>query len=84
MDIDISQRRICDFMKAFSKFLGGGGEACFIKATVPLKYTVFWAFQVTLGVKNPPGSVGDIMRHGFNPWLGRSPGGGDGYPLQYP
>ena len=29
-------------------------------------------------VKNPPANAGD-----FNPWSGRSPGEGDGSPLQY-
>ena len=72
MDIYILQRRIYDFMKAFSKFLVGR-EACFIKPTVSLKYSVFWAFQVTLVVKNPPANAGDIMRHRFNPWVGKIP-----------
>ena len=31
-------------------------------------------------VKNPPGNVGDV---GSIPGLGRSPGEGKGYPLQY-
>ena len=31
-------------------------------------------------VKNPPANVGDA---GSNPGLGRSPGGGNGNPLQY-
>ena len=29
-----------------------------------------------------PANVGD-MRHGFNPWIGKIPGGGHGNPLQY-
>ena len=72
MDIYILQRRIYDFMKAFSKFLGGL-EACFIKPTVSLKYSVFGAFQVTLVVKNLPANAGDIMRHEFSPWVGKIP-----------
>ena len=32
-------------------------------------------------VKNPRASVGDLSS---NPRLGRSPGGGNGHPLQYP
>ena len=31
-------------------------------------------------VKNPPANAGDV---GLNPKLGRSPGGGNGNPLQY-
>ena len=33
-------------------------------------------------VKNPPANAGDI-RHGFNPWAGKIPGGGNSNPLQY-
>ena len=42
--------------------------------------------QVALVVKNPPASAGDggvIKDAGFTPGLGRSPGGGQGNPLQY-
>ena len=34
-------------------------------------------------VKNLLASVGDNMRCGFSPGLGRFPGGGNGNPLQY-
>ena len=34
-------------------------------------------------VKNPPANAGDTGRFRFNPWLGRSPGGGNDNPLQY-
>ena len=34
-------------------------------------------------VKNPPANVGDVRNTGLIPGLGRSPGGGKGYPLQY-
>ena len=34
-------------------------------------------------VKNGTSDTGDIMRHGFDPWAGRSPGEGHGNPLQY-
>ena len=33
-------------------------------------------------VENPPASAGDIRDAGSNPGLGRSPGGGNGNPLQ--
>ena len=39
--------------------------------------------QVALVVKNPPVSVGDERDPGSIPGLGRSPGGGNGNPLQY-
>ena len=41
------------------------------------------AFQVALVVKNPPASAGDIRDTGSIPGLGRSPGEGNGSPLQY-
>ena len=34
-------------------------------------------------VKNPPASAGDIRDAGLIPGLGRSPGEGNGNPLQY-
>ena len=37
---------------------------------------------MALVVKNPPANAGD-MRHGLNPGSGRSPGGGQGNPLQH-
>ena len=39
--------------------------------------------QVALVVKNPPDNAGDINRLGFNPWVRKSLGGGNGNPLQY-
>ena len=39
--------------------------------------------QVVLVVKNPPTSRGDIREVGLIPGSGRSPGGGNGNPLQY-
>ena len=33
-------------------------------------------------VKNPPASAGDVRDMGSNPGLGKSPGGGNGNPLQ--
>ena len=41
------------------------------------------ASLVALVVKNPPASAGDIREVGSIPALGRSPGGGQGNPLQY-
>ena len=34
-------------------------------------------------VKSPPANVGDTRNAGSIPWSGRSPGGGNGNPLQY-
>ena len=34
-------------------------------------------------VKNPPANVGDVRDMGSIPESGRSPGGGNGNPLQY-
>ena len=40
--------------------------------------------QVVLAVKNPPANAGDTRDAGLMPGLGRSPGGGNGNPLQNP
>ena len=40
-------------------------------------------FQVAPVVRNLPASAGDANRLGFNPKVGRSPGGEHGNPLQY-
>ena len=42
-----------------------------------------WASQVVLVVKNPPANAGDIRDVGWIPGSGRSPGEGNGNPLQY-
>ena len=39
-------------------------------------------FQVALVVKNLPAKAGDARDAGLIPGLGRSPGGGNGNPLQ--
>ena len=39
--------------------------------------------QVAPVVKNPPANVGDTRGKDLIPGLGRSPGEGNGYPLQY-
>ena len=48
--------------------------------------TISWeigASQVVLGVKNPPANAGDLRDTDSIPGSGRSPGGGNGNPLQY-
>ena len=44
----------------------------------------FQASQMVLVVKNLPASAGDVRDVGSIPRLGRSPGGENGNPLQYP
>jgi len=46
-------------------------------------HTVDRVFQVALVVKNPPADEGDKRDAGFISGLGRSPGVGNGNPLQY-
>ena len=41
------------------------------------------ASQVVLVVKNPPANARDTRKTGSIPWSERSPGGGNGYSLQY-
>ena len=42
-----------------------------------------WASQVALVVKNPPANAGGIIDSGSIPGQGRSPGEGNGNPLEY-
>ena len=48
-----------------------------------LLMNTYGACQVALVVKNLPANAGDVREAGSVPWLGRSPGGGHGNPLQY-
>ena len=34
-------------------------------------------------IKNPLSNAGDTRDTGSNPWVGKTPGGGNGNPLQY-
>ena len=45
-------------------------------------YAYMKASQVALVIQNPPAGAGDIRDAGLVPGLGRSPGGGNGNPLQ--
>ena len=45
--------------------------------------TYYGASQVALVVKNLPANTGDLRDMGLIPGSGRSPGGGNGSPLQY-
>ena len=46
-------------------------------------FTFFWASQVALLVKNSPANARDVRDAGLIPGLGRSPGEGNGNPLQH-
>ena len=46
-------------------------------------YTIHWASQVALVIKNPPANAGNMRDVGSIPGLGRSSGGGHSNPLQY-
>ena len=48
-----------------------------------MRQRVSFASQVALVVKNLPANAGDIRDVDSIPGLGRSPGGGNGNPLQY-
>ena len=49
----------------------------------PLHKMAFWASQVALVVKNLTANAGDLIDMGSVPGSGRSPGEGNGNPLQY-
>ena len=53
------------------------------KKEIDTTYDSNWASQVGLVVKNLPAQAGDIRYAGLIPGSGRSPGGGQGNPLQY-
>ena len=55
----------------------------FLALTYFLSAGSIWASQVALTVKNPPTNSGDRRDAGSIPGWGRSPGGGNGNPLQY-
>ena len=42
-----------------------------------------WVYQVALVVNNLPANAGVLKEAGLTTGLGRSPGGGNGHPLQY-
>ena len=72
------------FFNMNSQCLGGGGgrrTCCGCSFQVSIK--PYWASQVAPVVKNPPENTGDLRDVGSIPGLGRSPGVGNGNPLQY-
>ena len=46
-------------------------------------FTIYRCSQVVLVVKSPPANAGDARDTGSTPGSGRSPGAGNGNPLQY-
>ena len=56
---------------------------CIPKLRLMNEYLALWALQVVLVAKNRHANAGDIRDAGLIPGLGRSPGGGNGNPLQY-
>ena len=50
---------------------------------IPLAYSISWASQVALVVKNLPANAGYIRDAGSIPESGRFPGGGHGNLIQY-
>ena len=57
-----------------------------------MTYTLFYIIFITVSIRtsqgalvveNPPANAGGIRDAGSIPGLGRSPGGGNGNPLQY-
>ena len=52
-------------------------------ATFTFTFNTYLGFPGGAVVKNPPVNVGDTSNVGFIPESGRSPGGGNGNPLQY-
>ena len=72
---------------------GGMKTRCGVEAVISNKTETFGLrvrgktdtlFTVVLGVKNKPADAEDARDMGSIPESGRFPGGGSGYPLQYP
>ena len=60
---------------------------CILSSEIDISYCAFLipllASYVVLVVKNLPANAGDIRNSGLFPGSGRSPGGGNGNPVQY-
>ena len=80
-----------DFEQAPGTGDGQGSLACCSSwsrkesdTTERLNWTEYiWSSQVALVVRNSPANAGNKTDSGFNPALGRSPGEGNGNPLQH-
>ena len=66
--------KIVRLLEEEGRMVGGENREMLVKAC---------ASQVVLIVKNPSASAGDKRDSGLIPGSGRSPGEGNGYPLQY-
>ena len=66
--------KIVRLLEEESRIVGGENREMLVKA---------WASQVVLIIKNPSANAGDKRDSGLIPGSGRSPGEGNGYPLQY-
>ena len=62
-------------------FLSDPSQGCRSQPDAFFFFTSYLASQMLLVVKNPPANAGDLKRCGFDPWSGRSTGGGHGNPL---
>ena len=56
---------------------------CYVDSSMTLNLKDTVVVQTVLLVKNPPANAGDIRDAGSMPGSGRSPGVGNGNPLQY-
>ena len=56
---------------------------CSPHPVLPPNHLFIWASRVVLVVKNPPANAGNARDSGSIPGSGRSPGRGNGNPLQY-
>ena len=55
----------------------------FLKAEICIPSVKNWASQVAVLVKKLPANAREVREVGLIPGSGRSPGGGNGNPLQY-
>ena len=46
-------------------------------------WDLIWPSLMAQTIKNPPANAGDVRDEGLTPGSGRSPGEGNGNPLQY-
>ena len=72
--------------KSGQRIQAAGAPVCampLIKDRIQGKHVTLVGFPVMLMVKNLPANAGDIKKCGSIPGSGRSPGGGQGNPLQY-
>ena len=53
------------------------------RSHLKIVHSIARASQVALVVRNPPSNVGDVRDKDWIPESGRSPGVGNGNPLQY-